>query len=383
MSKENGNDARRLSELTIGDAKRILVYGTMLVLAAILFALLVGKVIVALLLGVVAGIYLLPVQKWLEARLHARAGSALVTIALIVVPLVVLVGYAWYEMSGYSNLVHEKRVEIINSISSSLAHYLPVSREGTRAGLRVAFTEAITRSAEAIQDLRKGSALLLASLAIFFFTVFYVLTQRERVNAYIKLRVPGEYLPLYDRLVENIGGVLRGVLRAVFIDQFLKGAAILLLNVVFGVPLAVVLAIITFLVGFFPLLGEWTIYIPICIYLLVFRSDPLSAGIYLGVGILMTLASTFIVRPRLAAGSTRQFNFYWMLIGLVAGVYAFGVAGLILGPAILGFVKAVVDTLLGDVRYETSLLKSEGEQLREQAATQLTQERQQAASATD
>ncbi len=375
MSTQN-NDARRLSELTVADAKRILVYGTTLVLAVVLFALLVGKVLVALLLGVVAGVYLLPVQKWLEARLRARAGSALVTIALIVVPLVMLVGYAWYEMSGYSNLVREKRAEIINSISASLAHYLPVSREGTRAGLRVAFTEAITRSAEAIQDLRKGSALLLASLAIFFFTVFYVLTQRVRISAYLKLRVPGEYLPLYERLVENIGGALRGVVRAVFIDQFLKGVAILLLNVVFGVPLAVVLAIITFLIGFFPLLGEWTIYIPVSIYLLVFRNQPLSAGIYFGVGILMTLASTFIIRPRLAAGSTRQFNFYWMLVALIAGVYAFGIAGLVLGPAILGFVKAVFDTLFGDVRYETSLLKSEGEQQREQKAIQQTREEQ-------
>jgi len=362
MATEGNNDARRLSELTIGDAKRILVYGTMLVLAVVLFMLLVGKVFVALLLGVVAGAYLLPVQYWLEARLRARAGSAIVTIALIVVPLVMLVCYAWYEMSGYSNFVHEKRAEIINSISASLAHYLPVSREGTREGLRIAFTEALTRSAEAIRDLRNRSALLLTSLAIFFFTVFYVLTQRVRISAYIKLRVPGEYSPLYEKLAENIGGALRGVVRAVFIDQSLKGLAILLLNVIFGVPLAVVLALITFFVGFLPLLGEWAVYIPVCVYLLVFRNEPLSAGIYLGAGILITLASTFIVRPRLAAGRARHFNFYWMLIALVAGVYTFGIAGIILGPAILGFVKAVLDTLLGDVRYETSLLKSEGEQ---------------------
>lgn len=90
----------------------------------------------------------------------------------------------------------------------------------------------------------------------------------------------------------------------------------------------------------------------------------------------MTLASTFIIRPRLAAGSTRHFNFYWMLVALIAGVYAFGIAGLVLGPAILGFVKAVFDTLFGDVRYETSLLKSEGEQQREQKAIQQTREEQ-------
>lgn len=356
----SSGDSRRLSELTIGDAKRIAVYGTILVLALVLFISLVSKVLVALLLGIVAGAYLLPIQEWLERRLRARAGSALITIALIVVPLVVLVGYAWYELSGYSKLVNEKHEEIINAISRSLSRYLPV--ENTRAGLEVAFGEAVTRSAEAIQSLRARAALLLASLAIFFFTVFYVLTQRVRLAAYIKLRVPGDYLPLYEKLTENIGSALRGALFAVLIDQSLKALIILILNLVYGIPLAVVLAIVTFLVGFFPLLGEWAVYIPTSIYLLVFRNEPVHAMVYLCIGILMTVGSSLLLRPRLASSSARRFNFYWMLVALVSGVYTFGIPGIVLGPAILGFIKAVVDTFLGKVRYETSLLASEKEQ---------------------
>jgi predicted PurR-regulated permease PerM len=357
----SSGDSRRLSELTIGDAKRILVYGVVVVLAVGLFVLLVGKVAVALLLGVVAGVYLLPVQEWLEKRLRARAGSALITIALIVVPLVAITSYAWYELSDYSNLVHERRDDIINSISVSLGKYLPVTREGTRAGLKVAFAEAVTRSAEASEELRKRAALLLASLSLFFFTLFYVLTQRVRIAAYLKVRVPGEYLPLYERLAVNIGGALRGALRAVFIDQTLKALVILVLNFIFDIPLAVVLAIITFLLGFFPLLGEWAIYVPVSVYLLVFRHEPASAVVYLLIGIMMTLGSSLLLRPRLASASAQRFSFYWMLLALVAGVYVFGIPGIVLGPAILGFVKAVADTLFGDVRYETSLLKSEDE----------------------
>ena len=377
MSK---GDSRRLSELTVGDAKRILVYGTAVLLAVVLFLLLVGKVLVALLLGVVAGVYLLPVQEWLERRLRARAGSALITIALIVVPLVALTGYAWYEMSSYSTLVHQKRAEIINSISTSLARYFPLARENTRLGLEAAFAEAVTRSAEASQELRKRAALLLASLSLFFFTVFYVLTQRVRIAAYIKMRVPGDYLPLYEKLTVNIGGALRGALRAVFIDQSLKAFVIIILNLVFGVPLAVVLGLVTFLLGFFPLLGEWAVYVPVSIYLFVFRHQPVSALIYLAIGISMTLGSSLLLRPKLASASARRFTFYWMLVALVAGVYVFGIPGIVLGPAILGFVKAVADTLVGDVRYETSLLKSEGEQ---QAPTAPEQAQSKAASAAD
>jgi predicted PurR-regulated permease PerM len=269
-------------------------------------------------------------------------------------------------MSSYSNSVIEKKEEIINSISNSLESVLPGVRESTRAGLQTAFAEAVSRSAEAVQGLRQRSALLLSSLAVFFFTVFYVLTQRTRISSYIKVRVPGEYLPLYEKLTENIGGALRGALRAVFIDQSLKALVILILNLVFGVPLAVVLAIVTFLAGFFPLIGEWAIYVPVAVYLFVFRDQPVSAGIYLAIGLMMTLGSSLLLRPKLASQGARRFNFYWMFLSLVAGVYVFGIPGIVLGPTILGFVKAVSDTLVGDIRYETSLLKSEHEQKQEE-----------------
>lgn len=359
------DDSRRLSELTIGDAKHILVYGIIAVLAVWLFVWLIGHVLVALLLGVVAGAYLLPVQEWFERRLRARSESALVTMALIVVPLVALVGYAWYELSGYSTFVQEQRNEIIAAISNSLARYFPVTYEDTRTGLEVAFIEAITRSAEAVENLRRQSALLLASIALFFFTVFYVLTQRVRIASYIKLRVPGEYLPLYEKLSQDIGGALRGAVWAVFVDQSVRTLVILVLNIALGVPLAIVLAIVSFFIGFFPLIGGWLIYIPVSIYLLVFRDAPVSAGIYLGAGIVINIVSSLFLRPKLAAHNARQFNFYWMLVALVAGVYTFGVPGMILGPAILGLLKAVSDTIFGNVKYETSLLKSE---LQQQAA---------------
>lgn len=362
--REQG-DAKKLSELTIGEAKQVLVYGTATALAVVMLMLLIGKVLVALLLGVVAGAYLVPVQEWLEKRLRARAGSALITIALIVVPLIALTGYTWFELSGYSKLVQEKRGEIISAISDALGQYVAV--EDTRAGLEAVFANAVERSGAAIQELRKRSALLLASTALFFFTVFYVLTQRVRLASYIKVRVPGDYLPLYEKLTENVGGALRGALLAVLIDQSMKGLVIMILNIVFGVPLAVVLGIVTFLVGFFPLLGEWAIYVPVSIYLLVFRHDPVSAAIYLGIGLTMTLGSSLLLRPRLAARGAGRFNFYWMLLALVAGVYTFSIPGIVLGPAILGFVKAITDTLLGDVRYETSLLKEEHVQQAEQA----------------
>ncbi|HEX8285646.1 MAG TPA: AI-2E family transporter [Pyrinomonadaceae bacterium] len=367
-------ESRRLGDVTVGEAKRAAVYAAAVGLALYLFARMLGEVAVALLLGTVAGVYLLPVQEWLERRLRARAGSALVTIALIVVPLVATVGYGWYEMSGYSSAVQDqaRREQVIAGISASLSEYVAV--ENTRAVLQSAFAEAFVRSGEALADLKKRTALLLVSATVFFFTLFYVLTQRARLAAYIKLRVPGDFMPFYEGLVVNVGGALRGALFAVMIDQTAKAVAILVMNLVFGVPLAVALALVTFLIGFFPLLGEWAVYIPVSVYLLVFQHRPGAAAAYLLIGLAMTVGSSLVLRPKLAAHSAERFNFYWMLIALVTGVYAFGIPGVVLGPAILGFAKAITDTLVGEVKYETSLLKEERAQAREETAARAAEE---------
>jgi predicted PurR-regulated permease PerM len=363
----DGGESKRLGDVTVGEAKRAAIYAAAIALALFLFVMLLGEILVALLLGTVAGAYLLPVQMWLERRLRARSGSALITIALIVVPLAATVGYGWYEMSGYSAAVQDqgRREQIIAGISHSLSEYVAV--ENTRAVLQNAFGQAVVRSGAAIEQLKERTAMLLVSATVFFFTLFYVLTQRVRLAAYIKLRIPGDFMPFYERLVENVGGALRGALFAVMVDQTAKAVAILLMNFAFGVPLAVALALITFLIGFFPLLGEWAVYIPVSVYLLVFEHRPGAAAAYLVIGLTMTVLSSLVLRPKLAAHSAERFNFYWMLVGLVTGVYAFGIPGVVLGPAILGFAKAIMDTLVGEVNYETSLLKEERAQRAEEA----------------
>jgi predicted PurR-regulated permease PerM len=65
------------------------------------------------------------------------------------------------------------------------------------------------------------------------------------------------------------------------------------------------------------------------------------------------------LRPKLAAKKSRVLNFYWMFIGLVTGVYTFGIVGILLGPIVIGLLKAVFDTVTTQTSWR--LLDSEGE----------------------
>ena len=50
-------------------------------------------------------------------------------------------------------------------------------------------------------------------------------------------------------------------------------------------------------------------------------------------------------RVELTADRSRVLNFYWMFVALITGVYTFGLAGILLGPILIGLLKAVIDTV--------------------------------------
>jgi predicted PurR-regulated permease PerM len=65
------------------------------------------------------------------------------------------------------------------------------------------------------------------------------------------------------------------------------------------------------------------------------------------------------VRPKIAAEKSRVLDFFWMFVGLVTGVYTFGIAGILLGPVIIGLLKATLDTATGQDSWK--LLDADGE----------------------
>jgi predicted PurR-regulated permease PerM len=118
------------------------------------------------------------------------------------------------------------------------------------------------------------------------------------------------------------------------------------MNVAFDVPLAAVLALLSFVIGFFPIVGSWSVYVPVAIWLAIFREAYVSSILVLLIGFFgNTLFMSMYLRPKLAAKKSRVLNFYWMFIGLVTGVYTFGIVGILLGPIVIGLLKAVFDTV--------------------------------------
>jgi predicted PurR-regulated permease PerM len=340
----------RLADYTIPELRKALLTAALLAGVLGLFLYMIHEVLVAIIVGVVLAIYLIPFQLWAEDHLRSRTLTAIVVIITVIVPLVATLTYSWIELSGTAEYLNENREQVAEEINQAVRR-LPFGEDlEVRNRVPQWVAAAANQGAAIIEELQETLDLLVLSIAVFLFTVFYILTDHERIAGYISGKVPGRYRPLAGRITENVRHVAYGALYATFLTQIVKALIVLAMNLIWDVPLAVVLAIASFLIGFLPIVGSWSIYVPVSVYVMVFQDNLWGGILMLLIGFIVnTVLISLYLRPRIAAAKSRVLNFYWMFIALVTGVYTFGLVGIIIGPVLIGLLKAVFESVtVGD-----------------------------------
>lgn len=342
----------RLADVPIPRVRRTMLTLALFLVVLALFFSMVRELLVAAVLGGIIGAYLLPVQRWIAERTGREALAAVLTLILLILPALVLLIYGYIEIRSAAEYLAANTADVAAQINDALT-LLPFVGEVQAAA---AIEEALANGAAMATEMPEGAQAAISEFAVdmsvFLFTAFYVLIRVDTIIAYLRGKVPQRYGAFAEHLEEHVQGVLYGAVYSTLVTQTLKALLVLVLCLVFGVPLAVVLALLTFIIGFFPVVGSWTIIIPAAGYLLIFQDSPWEAlaMVVLGLGISTVLLS-FIIRPKLAADESKVLDFYWMFIALVAGVYTFGVPGIVIGPIVVGVLKAVFDTITADLEW--------------------------------
>ena len=348
------NDRRReerrtnavLAELTLPEVRRIVLTWLLTITVVFMFLWMVRDVLIAAILAVIIAIYLRPFYLRVLGAVKSPGAAAILALLIFLLPVIGALAYSYQEMIGVVEYVSSHQDEVASRINLALRR-LPFLQTADIGDTVRQYVLQVSNYGQAIPGILKDAVIDLSVAAtIFMFTAFYVCTQAVSIVSYVRGKIPPRYGELRDSLVTNVRGVLYGAIYATLVTQTLKSTIILLMNLVFGVPLAAVLAIVSFVIGFFPIVGSWSVYVPVAAWLLVFRDRPGAAFLMIVVGfVLNTVFISTFLRPKLAADKSRVLNFYWMFVGLVTGVYTFGLAGILLGPILIGMLKAVMDTV--------------------------------------
>ncbi len=355
MSEAPGPDERRrlerrvnarLADITLPELRRMLITTTLFTVVLALFLWMVRTVIIAAILGVVVAVYLRPIYARTLALVRRRGVAAVLTLLVLGVPVLALLVYSYAEIASAASYIDAHGQEIATRIDAALHRvaFLRTANAGETVQRWILRASDYGASIPAL--VRNALVGLAVAATVFLFTAFYLLVDAETIAAYVRAKLPPRYSGLAAALETNVRGVLYGAIYSTFLTQALKAVVVLLLNVAFGVPLAGVLAILAFIIGFFPIVGSWSVYVPVAAWLFVFRDSPGEALAMVAVGFVVnTLYISTFLRPKIAAERSRVLNFYWMFVGLVTGVYTFGLVGIVLGPILIGLLKAILDTV--------------------------------------
>jgi len=348
--KDRRRDERRLNsrlaDLSVPEFRRIALTWLLTAVVVGLFLWMVREVLIAGVLGIVIAAYLRPLYRWIERKTGKPMGSAVLTLLIVIIPVLGALVYSYTELVDVLGYISSHQTEVADQIDTAIRR-LPflqgVNATETVRQYVVLVSESGTKIPAAIKE---AVVELSVAATIFLLTAAYVFTDADSIVSYVRSKVPTRYDELREALVTNVTGVLYGAIYSTLLTQSLKTLVIFLMNLAFGVPLAAVLAILSFIIGFFPIVGSWSVYVPVAAWLLVFRDSPARAGLMLLVGFLVnTLFISTYLRPKIAAERSGVLNFYWMFVALVTGVYTFGLAGILLGPILIGLLKAVVDSV--------------------------------------
>ncbi|MGO9512182.1 MAG: AI-2E family transporter [Steroidobacteraceae bacterium] len=179
----------------------------------------------------------------------------------------------------------------------------------------------------------------LVGFAIMLSLLFFFLSDGDAMWARARVLIPLDEVRK-DRLFRQLSAVTRAIVFGTTITALMQG---LLLGVGFaisGLPAPVVFGVLVALVSMFPVGGATFAWLPAVCWL--FYEGRWGFAIFMLVWGLMLAGIDNVLRPMLISGRARISGLA-VFVGVLGGVPAFGVIGIILGPVVLSLVIALVE----------------------------------------
>jgi predicted PurR-regulated permease PerM len=236
----------------------------------------------------------------------------------------------------------------ITTISSSFSDYISEAGFGTYINLPLEASE-ITASLTSIgmgiaSDLIKSIPMLLLDIVIYLYATYYFMSYGHKVVDSVR-----SYASTLQKEDEQfISSIMKGLKKSfdVLVMSYVTMSFIVFVlsligYSIFGVPYALILAVLTGLFGFLPVFGTWMVYVPAAAYM-YYSGNTFSAVGVLAFGVVvLTIFLPMVLQPYLGSKQS-DVNPLTIFIGFFSGPIILGAKGMLLGPIILVVVHTII-----------------------------------------
>jgi predicted PurR-regulated permease PerM len=317
--------------------RRHVIAGLLVAVGALAVAVL-WNVVEVVFFGITVAYVLYPLRQRLVAHgVPRRLASAAVTTAafLAVVVLLTPIALALFERRGalielLNNLPDELPVEVLGfAYEIDIADLTATANDALRS-------IAISLAADAI--------FITLEFSLFVLIVYGLLLRPQAVGRAAYEITPPAYHDVLHALHERVAGTLFALYVIQATTAVLTFPFAVVVFYALGYPDVFVLAVLSAILQFFPIVGPGTLIVGLAGYDVLLGMPGRAIGVLILGSLLIGLLPDILIRPRMASQRARlPASLYF--VGFVGGVLTVGVIGIIAGPLVVAVLVELVNLL--------------------------------------
>lgn len=182
--------------------------------------------------------------------------------------------------------------------------------------------------------------LFFVQLFVTFFMMFYFLRDGEKIYKNIY-----DLLPFKENIKERIKNrtyeITKGVIYGRIIVGVIQGIVAGIGYYIFGIKQPILFTTLSIFFAILPFVGSWLVWIPLSINFIIVSGWQLGV-LHLLYHLIITNNIDNIISPYIV-GKTAKIHGGIALVGMIGGMMAFGLIGLVIGPLVLEYFFIFVD----------------------------------------
>ena len=314
-----------------------------LVLLAILSFLLLKPILLSIIMGCILAFMFNPIHLFVNK--HIQSKNISVSIVCLILAILIIIPF-WFLTPLFIEQSIDLYVSIQNiDLVTPLKKFFPslLASETFSSQVGQIISSFLTKTANSITNSFSNLLIDLPTLSLQFlvvlFTFFFVLRDEENLISYIKSILPFSK-SIEDQLFEYSKSITSSVIYGQFVLGLFEGIIVGIGLFIFGIPNALLLTLLACLTGILPIIGTTIIWLPVVIYLIIGGHVPAAFGL-IAFGFSAYIIDN-VIKPLIVSKRTSMHSAV-ILIGMISGVFFFGIIGFILGPLILAYLLILIE----------------------------------------
>lgn len=281
-----------------------------------------------------------PVYNYIYQKLKSSSVSAALTTLFISAPFLITLLYGFFKaIEQLSFVTRALEKETPTTIFDFLG--LDVEASPFYSIISETFPQIIN-----ISDFFSSTVgqlpLTFMNVVVLFLSLFYFLKEKEKVENYLERMIPNHYKKDLIDILGPTKRVINGLIYANVMSAMIMALLATIGFLLIGVPYSFLLGLLTGLAALLPVVGPWTIFLPVGFYYILI-GEIVQGLVILAYGVIaLVILYNLYIFPKLG-GNKAQLHPFIVLVGFLGGAYMFGALGILYGPIILGLLKGLTE----------------------------------------